>query len=80
MGQGLPGWVVSDGDSLRQEAAPYVGMTPQERFRVLSAVCRAAARMARARTDLSAVLAYQDPLPESTVVALARLRATRKSA
>lgn len=70
----LPGWVIDDADSVRQEAAPYLAMTPAQRLRDLKAVCRAGARLLRARSDAELALAYRDPLPESTLAALSRLR------
>ncbi len=74
MGHPLPGWVEDDAESVRAEAAPYIGMTPEERARHLKAACRAAARMIRSRADAERVLAFEDPLPDSSRRALERLR------
>jgi hypothetical protein len=65
---------MEDTESVRVEAAPYREMTADQRRVLLAAACRAAARMLRHREDAEAVLAHVDPLPESTVLALARLR------
>ena len=74
MSSSLPGWVVSDAESVRSEAEPYRDLTPEQRGALLAAACRAAARLLRARDDAAAVLAHRDPLPESTIRALERLR------
>jgi hypothetical protein len=70
----LPGWVVDDVGSVRAEAAPYRDMTPERRAVLLAAACRASAKMLRARVDGARVAEYRDPLPESSKVALERLR------
>lgn len=74
----LPGWVVDNATSLREEAAPYIGLTPEQRAPMLRAACRAGARLLRARSDADPVLAYVEPLPASTEQALARLRASKR--
>ena len=71
----LPGWVTDDAESVRREAEPYRRMSHEQRMRHLSMVCRDAWRLAISRPERDAVLAYRDPLPESSVAALARLRA-----
>lgn len=70
----LPGWLVDDAESVRQEAAPYRDMLPTERGAHLAAACRGAARLIASRADRARVLEYRDALPESTRAALARLR------
>ena len=65
---------MDDAESVRAEAEPYREMTPEQRGALMAAACRAAARMLRSREDAEAALTYEDPLPESTVLALARLR------
>ena len=57
------------------EAEAYRGRTPQEAADDLAAVCAAGAGLLAARGDLDRVMAFQDPLPASTVALLARLRA-----
>jgi hypothetical protein len=75
----LPKWVVDNASSLREEAAPYVGLTPQERAVMLAAACRAGAKLLRARADAARILDRVDPLPESSERALARLRALKRA-
>jgi hypothetical protein len=74
----LPKWVVDNQSSLRDEAAPYIGLSPEERVRLLAAACRAGARLLRARPDAARLLDGIDPLPESTERALHRLRALKR--
>ncbi len=74
----LPGWVIDDAESVREECAPYVAMPPAERMRILAGLLRDADRILAARADSEAALAWVDPLPESTVRALERLRAEAK--
>jgi hypothetical protein len=78
MGKTLPGWAVSEEESVRSEAAPYIEMTPSDRLRVLAAVCRAAGKLFRSRTDAEVALSYVDPLPASSVAALERLRSEHR--
>lgn len=76
----LPAWAVDNASSLREEAAPYVGLTAEERARMLAAACRAGARLLRARSDAARILDHVDPLPESSERALVRLRALKRAA
>lgn len=70
----LPGWVVDDTASVKVEMAPYVGATPATLWRHTEA-CAADALWAARASDLpERALAYSEPLPESTLDALARLR------
>jgi hypothetical protein len=71
----LPGWVVDDVTSVREEVSRYVGLSQAELWRLTSDCARDALWAARASGILDRVLAAEDPLPESTVRALARLRA-----
>ncbi|MCC6640364.1 MAG: hypothetical protein IT386_04260 [Deltaproteobacteria bacterium] len=57
------------------DAEFYRGLSPAERGRLLAAACRAGARMLRSRVDAERAAAFIDPLPESSIRALARLRA-----
>lgn len=70
----LPAWVVSNRESVLAEAAPYRYLSAAERAQHLAIACRTSARMLRARPDRLRVIALKDPLPESSVAALARLR------
>ena len=65
---------VPDGLDLRGEIECYAGLTVEERGRLLAAACRAAGRMLRSRADAARAAAFVDPLPESSIRALARLR------
>jgi hypothetical protein len=70
----LPGWVVDDVASVRQEVRDWVGTTPEQRWRLAILCSRDAMWAVRAGGNRDRVLGHADPLPESTVVALARLR------
>jgi hypothetical protein len=70
----LPKWVVSNRISIDREAAPYRGMSAEERWRATAAACRSAARQLAQRADRERILEYRDPLPESTIRILRRLR------
>lgn len=73
----MPGWIVDDATSVREEVARYTGMSAAERWRLTEACAKDAMWAARASGMLERVLAHRDPLPESTVAALARLRSRR---
>ncbi|MEQ9077410.1 MAG: hypothetical protein RLP09_26350 [Sandaracinaceae bacterium] len=70
----LPGWVVDDAESVRREVEEWRGLTPAELWRLAELCARDALWAAKASGHGERVLSYQDPLPESTVQALARLR------
>ncbi|HEX4476754.1 MAG TPA: hypothetical protein VGL84_06510 [Gaiellaceae bacterium] len=70
----LPGWVVDDATSVRREVAEWRDLTVAERWRLAQLCSRDAMWAARASGDANRVLDYVEPLPESTVRALARLR------
>lgn len=70
----LPGWVVDNYTSVMQESEPYRQMTPEQRSHHLALACSAAASQLVSRADRDRALQYLDPLPESTVRALERLR------
>lgn len=70
----LPGWVVDNATSVRQEVAPYVDATAAERWAATRQCCRAALTVLRYHFDPSRALAFVDPVPESTHRALERLR------
>lgn len=73
-----PAWAnVDDATSVRQEAAPYRDMSPEQRLVVLAMACRAAMRLLLSREDRHLVMRHVDPLPDSSVHALARLREVR---
>ena len=62
-------------EDLRAEAADYIGMTPEQRGQLVAAACRGAAALLAARSDAHKALEWRDPLPDSSVKTLARLRA-----
>lgn len=70
----LPGWVVDDVASVREEVAEWVDLTPAERWKLAILCSRDAIRAIRAGGDAERVLGLQDPLSESSVAALERLR------
>jgi hypothetical protein len=73
----LPGWIVDNATSVREEVAPYVDLRIEERWRATERCCRAAAAILRFNRNPERALAYRDPLPESTLRQLARLQASR---
>jgi hypothetical protein len=70
----VPAWVVDNATAVAREAADYRGLSPVERLRLTAIACRGAARQLASRPDRLRILAHRDPLPNSTVVALERLR------
>ncbi len=73
----LPGWVSSEEESVRADVERYVGMPPDALWREVEDCARDAMWAVRASAFPERVLAYEDPVPESTARALARLRASR---
>lgn len=70
----LPGWVVDDATSVRNEVAEWRGLSAAELWRLAKLCTRDAMWAVRASGRADAILSYEDPLPESTITALARLR------
>jgi hypothetical protein len=70
----LPGWVVDDVTSVREEVKEWVGTTEAERWRLAKACARDAIWAIRASGMARRILDQVDPLPASTVRALERLR------
>lgn len=70
----LPGWVVDDRTSVREEVAEWAGLSPAERWQLAVRCSRDAMWAASASGHRDRILSHVDPLPESTVVALSRLR------
>jgi len=66
--------------SLENEIAFYRRLSLAERAELLSAVCSAGADLLRANADPERAANFVDPLPPSTVRALARLRAEYRAA
>lgn len=71
----LPGWVVDDVESVRWEVADWIDLSPAERWRLAEICSEDAVWAIRASGRAEEILAYEDPLPESTQRALRRLRA-----
>jgi hypothetical protein len=70
----LPGWVIDNETSVREEVAPYIDMTMAERWEATQRCCEAAAAMLRFHREPEEVLSHRDPVPHSTLRALARLQ------
>ena len=70
----LPGWVIDDDASVREEVAEWRGLTPAELWRLAVLCSRDAMWAARASGNPQRVLDHVEPLPESTRLALERLR------
>ena len=70
----LPGWVVDDATSVRDEVAEWRDLTPSQRWQLAKLCGRAAMWAVRASGNPQRILDHVDPLPDSTVAALARLR------
>ena len=70
----LPGWVVDDVTSVKNEVAEWRGLTPAQLWRLAELCGRDAMWAIRASGRRDAVLAREDPLPESSILALQRLR------
>jgi len=65
---------MDDRASIEREAEPYRRMTPEQRLDILDSLCRDAVDILSSRADQDRVRQYRDPLPESSVRALQRLR------
>ncbi len=70
----LPGWVVDDVASVREEVRELVGTTPAERWQLAVLCSRDAVWAIRASGMPEKILAREDPVPASTARALERLR------
>lgn len=73
----LPGWIVDDAASVRAEVAEWRGLTAGERWRLAVRCSGDAMWAARASGHPQRILDQVEPLPASTVRALARLRHAR---
>jgi hypothetical protein len=62
---------------LEEEVAWAREQTPEQRLQIVAALCRDTIVLLNMNPHRDAVLAMRDPLPESTVRALARLRLRR---
>ena len=60
--------------TVEREVDRMRSLTPEERLEIVAKVCRAAALQLAMHPKREAVLASRDPIPESTRIALRRLR------
>jgi hypothetical protein len=70
----LPGWVVDDVTSVRNEVAEWRGLSEAALWDLAKRCSRDAMWAIRASGRAEQILAQEDPLPETTVRALERLR------
>lgn len=70
----LPGWVVDDATSVDDEVRGLRGTTAEERWRMALACAQDALWALSVCDHAERALAHEDALPESTLVALRRLR------
>ncbi len=70
----LPGWIVDDDTSVREEVADYVDLPPERLWELTKRCARSAMWALSFHEDPRAALEAREPLPASTVAALARLR------
>lgn len=70
----LPSWIVEDAVSIRREVAPYVNASAAELWKLTEACARDAMWAIEACDVPERAMAHRDPLPESTIKALKRLR------
>jgi hypothetical protein len=77
MAMELPGWAIDDVESVREEVAEWKGLSPAELWKLAQLCARDAIWAVHASGDPERILAHEDPLPESTIAALARLRKER---
>jgi hypothetical protein len=70
----LPGWIIDDAESVREEVADWIDMTSAERWQLAKLCARDVVWAASASGRREQILAHQEPLPPSTIVALERLR------
>jgi hypothetical protein len=73
----LPGWVIDDDASVRDEVADAIGKSPEQLWEMTRSCARSSVWTLRFHTEPLAALDHRDPLPESTVAAMRRLRAGR---
>jgi hypothetical protein len=70
----LPPSLQRDRHPLSEEVAWAKSLTPEQRLEVLASLCRDTVKLLSMNPKRDRVLAIRDPVPESTVKALARLR------
>ena len=62
--------------SIEEEVAEFREMTPEQRLGVLDSLCRDAAVQAALQSRVGRLREWEEPLPDSTVRALIRLRSS----
>jgi hypothetical protein len=72
--EALPGWVIDERRSVREDVARYVGMRADLLWREVEDCAQDAMWAVRASPFPERVLRHEEPLPESTKLALERLR------
>ena len=70
----LPGWVIDEDASIRDEVAEYLGKSPEQLWEMTKRCARSAVWALSFHADPRVTLEQRDPLPPSTLRALARLR------
>lgn len=70
----LPGWIVDEDASVRSEVEEFRDKRPEDLWEMVRACARSAAWALAFHDEAQAVRDYREPLPESSTVALARLR------
>lgn len=70
----IPGWVVDDVTSVRNEVAEWSGLTHAQLWDLAKRCSRDAMWAIRASGRAQEILAHEDALPDTTVRALERLR------
>jgi hypothetical protein len=69
-----PGWVIDDVTSVEEEVEEWRGLSPAALWELAKRCSRDAMWAVRASGRAERILAHEDPLPETTVRALVRLR------
>lgn len=65
---------MDNAESVRREVAEYRDLTPAQRWSLVKQACRATPRLLKLNVNPQAALDWRDPLPESSLKLLARLR------
>jgi hypothetical protein len=76
----MPGWVIDNAESIREEVEPYRSLSMGERWLATRRCCEAAFKMLRFNRHPERALQHRDALPESTRRALASLRSRERAA
>lgn len=71
----LPGWVVDNRTAVARDVAPYTGIPPEDSWPLVVRAAQNARAQLAWDPNPAETLAFRDPLPQSTLLALRRLRA-----